>query len=248
MKLFSKILGREKRDSIKHNIPSKIDMHSHLIPAIDDGVQSYEESISVILQLKEMGFEKLITTPHIMGDMYKNSKESILIGVEKLRLELEKRHIDIPIDVAAEYYIDEWFLELIKKDELLTFRDNFVLIESNFLSYHERLFKEAIFELKINGYKPIFAHPERYSYFWKDFDKYKEVKDFEIYFQINFVSLSGFYSPIVKSMAEKLIDNNMVEFLGTDTHTHAYVEAVNKALYSPYIEKLAAGELLNERL
>lgn len=248
MNLISKILRKEKKEETRHDIPSKIDMHSHLLPALDDGVQSYEESIRLISELVDLGYEKLITTPHIMGDMFRNSKDNILIELEKLRLELDRRDIEITIEVAAEYYIDEWFIELIEKDDLLTFNDNYVLIETNFLSYHEQLFKEAIFKLKINGYKPIYAHPERYTYFWDDFDKYQEIKDFEIYFQINLVSLSGFYSPKVKSMAEKLIDSNMVEFVGTDTHSMDYIEAVKRALYFPSIEKLGSMELLNGKL
>ena len=248
MSLFTRIIGKEKKNSVKYNIPTNIDMHSHLLPALDDGVQNYEESCQLILELKKLGYTKLITTPHIMGDMYRNSKEGILIELEKLRMELEKRNVDISIDVAAEYYIDEWFIELIDKNELLPIQDNFILIETNFLSYHERLFKEAVFKLKINGYKPIFAHPERYSYFWNDFEKYHELKDMEILFQINLVSLAGFYSPQVKNISEKLIDTGIVDLIGTDTHSIDYIKAIEKAMYSPYMEKLGNLKLLNKEL
>ena len=248
MNLISKAFGKRKKELVKHNIPTKVDMHSHLLPALDDGVQSYDESVELILELKELGYEKLITTPHIMGDMYRNYKKDILVELEKLQIELSKRNIEIQLGVAAEYYIDEWFIELIDKDEILSFNNNYVLIELNFLSFHEELFKEAVFKLKINGYKPIFGHPERYTYFWDSFSRYEDIKDLEISFQINLVSLSGFYSPKVKSIAEKLIDKEMVDFIGTDAHSMNYINAVKEAMLSPYMEKLAKLELLNKEL
>jgi protein-tyrosine phosphatase len=232
-----------------HVIPSVLDIHSHLIPGIDDGAQSMEESVNLVIELKRLGYKKAITTPHIMTDVFNNTREIILSGLQDLKDELKKRNIDFELEAAAEYYVDEFFIEKIGKEKLLTFGKNYILIETGFLS-STRSLKEAIFELKVNGYEPVFAHPERYSYLWgvNAKENYRVYKDMELLFQINLISLGGFYSPQAKKMTELLINENMVEFIGTDIHEQRYINAIELTLKSKYIEKLFKSNLLNDSL
>jgi protein-tyrosine phosphatase len=247
MSILHKLIGKEKKLKKPVNIPVQTDIHSHLVPGIDDGSQSLEESIELIRELHQLGYRKIITTPHIMGDHYRNNIPIIREGLEKLREEVDKQGIDVKLEAASEYYIDDHFMSLLEKKEILSFGDNYVLVETNAINYTE-LIRNAFWQMGLNGYKPVFAHPERYVYLWNDFDRYHEFKDMGIHLQINLVSLSGFYSPQVKEIAERLIDANLVDFVGTDTHEMRYVEALQAAMYSPYMKKLSEMNLLNDSL
>ena len=230
-------------------LPSTIDIHSHLIPGIDDGSQSIEESVELIKELKRLGFQKAITTPHIMTDAFDNTREIIMNGLADLKKELEIQNIDFPIEAAAEYYVDEFFIEKINKEKLLTFGKNYVLIETGTMNY-SRTLKEAIFELKVAGYEPVLAHPERYTYLWdkKPKEKYQQLKDMELLFQINLISLGGYYSPQSKKVTEMLINENMVDMVGTDIHEQKYIQAIESSLKNKYIDKLYKVNLLNNSL
>jgi len=247
MSILGKLIGREKRLKKPAQIPVKTDIHSHLIPGIDDGSQSIEESIDLIRELVNLGYRKIITTPHIMGDHYRNNIQIIRDGLERVKEEVAKQGIEVHLEAASEYYIDDHFMNLLEKKEILSFGDNYVLVETNAINYTE-LIRNAFWQMGLNGYKPIFAHPERYSYLWNDFDRYHEFKDMGIHMQINLVSLSGFYSPQVKDIAERLIDENLVDFIGTDTHEMRYIHGLHEALYSPYMNKLKEMKLLNDTL
>jgi protein-tyrosine phosphatase len=225
-----------------------LDMHSHLLPGIDDGAPTLEDSIQLVKEMQKMGFKKLITTPHIMGDFYKNTPEIIAEKLNIVKERLKTEGIDIEISAAAEYYLDEWFIEkLERKEKLLTFGDNFLLFETSFLNEPSHL-KEAIFLLASQGYKPVLAHPERYVYLYSDFSKFEDLFERGAYFQINVNSLSGYYSKPARLFAEKLIQKNMVHFAGTDCHGIRHLEAFRKSMDSPFFAKLSQQNLLNSQV
>jgi len=247
MSLFNKFFGKQRLLKEAAKIPVKTDIHSHLIPNIDDGSQSMEESIKLITELKSLGFKKLITTPHIMSDYFKNDHYTIGNGLKMLMQEVNERKIEIEIEAASEYYIDEHFMKLIEKNELLWFGDKYVLVETNTINFNQYI-RNAFFELGLTGYRPVLAHPERYTYMWNNFDRYYEFRDQGILFQINLISLSGFYSQKVKEVAEKMIDENLVNFIGTDTHEMRYIDGLKQAMFNPYMLKLQEMNLLNDTL
>ncbi|MDY0137979.1 MAG: CpsB/CapC family capsule biosynthesis tyrosine phosphatase, partial [Thiomicrospira sp.] len=164
------------------------DMHSHLIPGIDDGSDSLETSIELIKGMQALGYKKLITTPHIQGEFYRNTPEIILSGLKRVQRELAKQHINIGLQAAAEYLIDDKFEEKYKSGELLTFGKKHLLVEFSYFNEHPR-WRDFFFDLQIAGYNIILAHPERYSYFFREFGKYEEIKDRGVLFQININSL-----------------------------------------------------------
>lgn len=193
------------------------DMHSHLIPGIDDGVSSLEKSIECIQQLKALGFSKIITTPHIMAEVYPNTPEIITQGLLSLRQALHQQQIDIEIQAAAEYKLDEGFSVLLEEDRLLTFGDKHILVELSFVAPPVNL-DSLIFSLRTKGYKPILAHPERYG-FWSDkLDKFEHLRSLGCLLQLNLMSLTNQYGSRAKEVAFKLLDKNMVDLLGTDLH------------------------------
>jgi tyrosine-protein phosphatase YwqE len=226
----------------------KTDMHSHLIPGIDDGSESLEMSVGLITGMMELGYKRFVTTPHIQGEFYKNTPHIILSGLERVKRELRKQNISVEIEAAAEYLIDDQFEAKYKEGNLLTFGKNYLLIEFSYFNEHPRL-KEFLFDLQIEGYKIILAHPERYSYWFRNFKKYEELKDRGIFFQLNITSLTGYYSAEVKKMAEKFVDMEMIDFAGSDTHNFNYLEALKRTCSEKYLKKLVdSGKLLNSTL
>jgi tyrosine-protein phosphatase YwqE len=225
------------------------DMHSHLLPAIDDGAVDLEDSIQLILHLKEIGYKKFITTPHIFWDMYRNNNEIILEKLKLLREELVRREIDVEIEAAAEYYCDEHFEKLIEDQNLLTFGNKkYVLFEISFAAENVNM-SRAIFNMRLAGYSPILAHPERYDFWHRDFSRYESMIDKDVHLQLNINSLTGQYGPDTKRISERLIDRGMVSFIGTDCHHLGHVQLTNTARTNPHLLKLIeSGNLLNGEL
>lgn len=225
-----------------------VDMHCHLIPGIDDGVKTIEESVSVIKSLKDLGYKKIITTPHIMSDYYRNTPEIILSGLALVREALLRENIDIEIDAAAEYYADYEFNQKLQKEKLLTLGDNYLLFELSYFQPSESI-EEIVFNIQTSGYKALLAHPERYVYWHGNFDMYKKLKDRGVFFQLNINSLCGHYSVQVKKIAEKLIHNGMIEFIGTDTHNAHHISLLSESLKSLFLPRLIEqGKLRNREL
>lgn len=223
--MLSKLFKNFKKKDFNLEDFYTTDLHSHLIPAIDDGVKSLDESIAIIKNMKDLGYKKIITTPHIMSHRFPNTKDTIYPGFELVKNELSKQNIDIEFEVAAEYYFDEYFIEKIREKDLLTIGDNYVLFELSYTSTPFGL-EQVVFELLQNGYNPILAHPERYTYYSNSLEKYHALKDLGLFFQINLNSLHKFYGAKPKLAAEYLVNNSLVDFVGSDIHAMKYFDSL----------------------
>lgn len=224
------------------------DIHSHLLPGIDDGVKTIEESIEVIKHLSSLGFTKLVTTPHIMSDYYKNTPQIIREKLAIIRLAISDAGIPIKIDAAAEYYLDEYFYNLvINGEELLTFGDNYVLFETSF-TVEPLILKDTVFQLNSAGYKPVYAHPERYFYLQENKQLLKDLIDQGLLFQLNILSLTGYYSKQVQKMAEGLIKKNAIAFIGSDCHNMLQAKDLQEAYECKLAHTLDISSLLNHTL
>ena len=224
----------------------KTDIHSHFIPGIDDGSPDMETTIALLEKMQDLGFEKIITSPHVMSDFYQNSSEIILKGLADVRRELKAKNINMKIDAVAEYYIDYEFEQKIGKEKFLTFGDNYILVELSFMQSPRNIF-EIIFKLQLEGYKVVLAHPERYNYYtMKD---YEEFLSRGVILQINFLSLIGYYSPQVKKKTESLINAGMVRLIGTDCHNMNHAELYEKCqTQKAWHDLVNSGKLLNATL
>lgn len=223
----------------------KCDIHSHFIPAIDDGSKSVENSVEMIKHFYNLGIKKIITTPHIMGDFYRNTPEIIWEGLEKVRHQLKMEGIPVELGAAAEYYVDYEFENKIDKEKLMTFGDNYVLIEISYVNQPDNL-DRVLFKLQTNGYKPVLAHPERYPFWFDNVGKFESLFNNDIKLQLNINSLAGYYSPASRKLAEELIDRNLVRFIGSDCHHTGHIDVLKQVVYSPYLKKLLeSGLLLN---
>lgn len=225
-----------------------VDMHSHVLPGLDDGAETLEKSLELVEKMLGFGYRKLIMTPHIMGDFYKNTPAGILEKLELLRAAVAAKGWAIELDMAAEYYLDEWFMNRLEKNEkLLTFGDNYLLFETSYIN-EPRVLTEAVFALQSAGYKPVLAHPERYTYLYGKFDDLVKLKENGVLLQINLNSLSGYYSEGAKKVAEKLIDAGMVDMAGSDAHSLKHLHYLQKAAATRYFGKLMALSLRNAGL
>lgn len=234
-----------RKSQEKNNANLWVDMHSHLLPGLDDGSPDIETSLTLIKAMANRGFKKLITTPHIMGDFYRNSPDNILPALHLLNESLKSEQINIELQAAAEYYLDELLMDALDQDkQLLTFGNQYLLFETNFLS--EPLFlKEFVFKLSTKGYKPILAHPERYMYLYKKFNLIEDLLSRGVLLQINTNSITGYYSRQAQQMAFELIDRKWVHFLGSDCHHMPHIEVMDKARQHKYYLKALDLDLLN---
>jgi tyrosine-protein phosphatase YwqE len=224
------------------------DMHSHLIPGIDDGAKDLEESLSLVRSLHEAGYRKMITTPHIFWDLYKNDSATILRGAEILNTAIKKEGLSCEVIPAAEYYLDDHFEKLIEQNDLLSFGDKYILFEISFVA-EPPSFKRALFNLRLLGYKPILAHPERYEYWNTHFSKYEELAEQDVHLQLNINSLTGQYGQSVKRTAERMISEGLITFLGTDCHHSGHIDLMKQACLNPQLRALLeSGKLLNSTL
>ncbi len=225
------------------------DMHSHLLPGIDDGAGDMEDALELIKGLVALGYKKLITTPHILWDMYKNTPATIAVALEGVKAELAAQKVDVELSAAAEYFMDEHFEELLdRKEPLLAISDNKVLTEFSMM-YPPVNIKELVFKMQMQGYQPIIAHPERYIYLQQNKEFYHELSEMGCLFQLNILSLSGGYGRSVTELSRYLLKNNFYSLIGTDIHHYRHLEALQRVEMTADLKNLLESrKLLNHFL
>ena len=225
--MFSRLFNRKKKEESPYdNLPVPenanwsfigTDMHSHFLPGIDDGAKTIEDSLTLLRAMMDMGYKNIITTPHVMVDYYPNTTQTITAALEKVKDALAENNIDLPIRAAAEYYIDEYFIQLMESESLLTIHKNEVLVEFSMM-YEPPMLNEVLFKMQNCGYRPILAHPERYVSLHRTMERYSEFKDRGCLLQLNMLSISGYYGSGIKSVAEQLLAKGMYDYCGSDMH------------------------------
>ena len=205
-----------------------VDIHSHLLPGIDDGAKDIENSISLISKMYSYGIKNFVTTPHVLGDVYPNSSDTIKNKLEEVKIALKENGFnDISIRAAAEYMMDECFVERLKVDDILALKDNYILVEMSYFNAPYNLY-DILFDIQLKGYKPVLAHPERYNFYHSDFQNFYKLKKAGCVFQLNLLSLTEQYGKGVQKTAQKLLSEGMYDFVGTDTHHHNHLKLLQK--------------------
>lgn len=226
--------------------PLTTDLHSHLLPELDDGVKTWAESLDIIQTLSTLGYTKLITTPHINSEYFRNEPVSIYQKLNQLQALLTQKQIPMQIEAAAEYYLNEELLRKVQvKEPLMTFGHSYLLFETNFLTEPYQL-KDFIFQIITQGYKPILAHPERYAYM--TLEKAEELRDRGVLLQVNVLSLLGYYAKPIQNLAAHLIDAGLIDILGSDCHNLHQAAILEKAKENKFYRKALALPLLNNNL
>ena len=238
---------KKKKISLTELFPTDfVDIHSHLLPGIDDGAKDLNHSIALIKKMRSYGIKNFITTPHVLGEVYPNSSSTIKEKLAEVKAALLKQDItDVHISAAAEYMMDEQFSKLLAKDDILTLKDNFILVEMSYFNAPFNLY-EILFEIQLKGYKPVLAHPERYNFFHNNFENYYKLKKAGCLFQLNLLSLTPQYGKNVQKASTKLLNENMYDFVGTDTHHHNHLELL-KEIGKEKIKKTISHLLENNK-
>lgn len=224
-----------------------VDMHSHLIPGVDDGCKTPEESLAVLRYLRELGIKKWITTPHIFYEYYRNDPSTIEAGYAELKRCLEQSKEEFEISFAAEYYFDEHLVRMINEKPLLTFGNQLLLVETNMLSEPHGL-DEFIFQAGLKGYTIVLAHPERYSYLLGNFKRLEELKDRGVMLQVNMLSYSGLYSIPSRKMVREMTDLGLIDLVGSDCHNLHQASMIREVSEDKYFRKALSLNLLNYTL
>ena len=224
-------------------------MHSHILPGIDDGSRNLEMSVELVRGMKDLGYRKLIATPHVMWDVYKNSSDIILHKVADLKEKLKQESVDMELEAAAEYFLDDHVVGLVKNNiPLLTIGNKRVLVEFSLANPSLEL-KDIIFQLQMQSYQPIIAHPERYLYLDRHRDFYDEMKDMGCLFQLNALSLIGSYGKTVQELGLYLVKKGYYDLIGTDLHHARHLEALRNPALGNHLKKLVdTGKILNAGL
>lgn len=242
------LFKRKKTEPTCINIGYKTDVHAHILPGIDDGADNLEESLELILGMKALGIERVIATPHITEEVFPNNKETIDAAYQQLQTALDAEGIDFKVEYSAEYRLDANFITHWEKNELIPFPNNYLLIENSYLQPYWKL-EDTIFQLNLNGYKPILAHPERYTYYHNDYEVFDKIHNLNCKFQVNILSLAGVYGKEVKKTALHLLNKGYIDFLATDMHHMRHVKAIQEYLKTSEFDKISAKlNLLNDTL
>lgn len=208
----------QKKKFVVDSLDNFIDIHNHILPGIDDGAKTVEDSMELIKGFSDIGVKKFIATPHIMHNYYPNDRSTIQAAHGKVKNKLLSEGMkDISLDVAAEHMIDANFEHLLEKEAIMPICKNYLLIEMSYLQPSIN-FEDAVQKIAEHNYFPILAHPERYGYLHNNLSKYLKYKRQGILFQLNLLSLSDYYGTDVQKMAFRLINEGLIDFVASDIH------------------------------
>ena len=239
-------LKKNNSNIITEYLPVNTDIHSHILPGIDDGSPDIETSLRLVKGIYDLGIRHTVATPHIIADLYRNTPETINAALALLTTACAGAGINITIGAAAEYMLDDYFMKLLRNNSpLLTIHKNIILTEQSYASPTSNL-NEIAFELVSNSYRPIMAHPERYFYYHKDYDEYTHLKDMGFLLQVNLLSLTGYYGKPVAKAAKYIFENNLADLVGTDMHHDRHLKVLQDKNSLTIFEKYLTAKKYND--
>lgn len=242
--MFS-LFNRNKSGNNPSYFPITTDIHSHILPGIDDGSPNLETSIQLIKGLMELGITRSVATPHIISDMFRNTPATINNALALLREELKKQEINFPVSAAAEYMMDASFFEMLQRREpLLTIQDKIILTEFSYATIPHSP-QQMSFAIITEGYTPILAHPERYPYYYRNYNMYHELVNLGFKLQLNLLSLSGYYGSEAVKAGLYMLKHNLISYLGTDLHHERHLDGLNRLTQKNTFQKYLSDKAWN---
>lgn len=245
------MLGLFKRSKERTQLPVTTDIHCHIVPGVDDGSPNVETSVELVEGMRSFGFERIFASPHVTDTSFENTPDLLDPALADLNAALAKKGDGFQVDRHAEYRLDDFFSEQLAKGLVTTLPQDFILVENSFMQEPWDL-EQIVFDLKIKGFRPILAHPERYEYYAvRNRARYHELHAAGLLFQINLLSLANHYGGYERETAEWLIERNLVDFIGTDIHRQRHIESIDQYLRTSRARKhftALKGKLLNDTL
>ncbi|MBO5478813.1 MAG: hypothetical protein J6A04_03755 [Clostridia bacterium] len=221
-----------------------IDIHSHIIPKIDDGSRSFEESYKMFEQAEKAGFTDIIATSHYVEKHYEVDVVKRHAVIEAMNKVIQEKGLNIKIHAGSEIYVTPNIVELIQEKKASTLANSkYVLFElpmNNMINYLD----EVVFKIKGSGLIPVIAHPERYSYVQKNPNFVGELIRNGVLFQSNFASISGYYGKTAKKTLIKLLKADMIHFLASDSHNSEKYDKIAENIQE--LEKIISKEKIEK--
>ena len=224
------------------------DVHCHLLPGVDHGSPDLDTSMLLLNKQREMGINHIIATSHVTKSTFENTPDTLRPAHKLLCDAVAAEGMDIKIDLSAEYRIDEFSLAQLKDNRILPFPNNYILLENPFQQEIMGM-DELMFDVQLKGLTPILAHPERYNYYGRKKDRYTKLHDAGILFQINLLSFTGYFGSLAKDTAQWLLENDYIDFLGSDMHNIDHADIILDFLSSKEYRRLAdrlSSRLMND--
>jgi len=238
---------KKSKPLLKELIPSDyVDIHSHLLYGIDDGAQTFDDTLFLAKSMIEIGFSEFITTPHTIAQVWDNTREIISSKNDSTIIQLGQNGINVPFKSASEYLMDGNFVERFTTEPLLTLKENYVLVEMSYINPPIQLY-DILFELQLAGYVPILAHPERYFFYHgSNYSEYARLKKAGCLFQLNLLSIVGYYGENVFRVSKKLLEEGMIDYVGSDIHHKKHLQSFDNKVLLKDLQPLK--EALNNNL
>lgn len=238
------VFTRQKKYPADLGAKLMVDIHSHLLPGIDDGAPTMDHTIGMLRKFEELGYQKLIFTPHVMSGVYENTSEIILKKLDEVQQVSRDLGLNLVLEASAEYYFDETLFERIRNNDLLPFSGNHILFEFSFRNQPAQI-EELIFQLKSAGYQPVLAHFERYMYFHPTVETAKSLRERGCFIQVNLNSFTGHYGSEVKNQAIRLLKAGLIDILGSDCHRLQHLQLLESSLKGVVFHQLAELKVKN---
>ena len=229
-------LFKRKREQVK--LFYHTDVHCHILPGVDHGSQSVEQSLEMLRAQAEMGIDSVILTSHVTAVTFENTRESLMDAFLKLKDAVTDDGLDMKLYLSAEYRMDEYFDKEYAADHLIPMPGNHILLENSFQQELMNL-NELLFDLQVKGYRTILAHPERYSYYSRRRKRYEELHNAGARFQINILSFTGYFGEEARESALWFAKNGMIDYLGSDMHNLKHAHIIMDYLNSKEWKKLS---------
>lgn len=226
------------------------DVHCHILPGVDHGSQNVEQSIEMLRAERDMGITRVILTSHVTAETFENTPDTLRPAFEILKQAVAQTEdiSHMQLYLSAEYRMDEFWDKQYTLGNQIAMPGNYILMEN---SFHQELLglDELLFDLKVKGYKPILAHPERYIYYAQRKQRLEQLHNTGTKFQVNLLSLAGYFGQHCRETALWLVKHGMVDMLGSDMHGMEHVKVIQDYINSKEWRKLVPqiqGHIIND--
>jgi len=234
--MFGKLFKRSK-EQVK--LFYNTDVHCHILPGVDHGSQSMEQSLEMLRAEAEMGINRVILTSHVTAITFENTRETLTDAFMKLKDAVTDEGMDMELFLSAEYRMDEYFDKEYAADHLIPMPGNHILLENSFQQELMNL-DDLLFDMQVKGYRTILAHPERYTYYSRRRKRYEQLHNAGARFQVNILSFTGYFGEEARDSALWFAHNGMIDYLGSDMHNVKHAHIIMDYINSKEWKKLSS--------
>ena len=195
-----------------------IDFHTHILPNVDDGSKSVEETFNLIKEAESVGFDSIISTSHYIENYYESPVDERQEWINALSGALKKESINVKLYLGNEVYFSENIIKLLNENKIAKINNSKYMLFEFAINVKPINVYDVIYEMLQNKITPILAHPERYRFVQQDPSLIYELIENGVLMQANYASIIGWYGQKAEILSKKFLESNMISFLGSDVH------------------------------